>query len=191
MAVLPPPPVTPRRALPWAWVLAVGATVPLVAVLVVGLHRDPQAIPSPLIGQPAPAFSLPLFDGGAITNTTYRGRVVVLNFWASWCYPACYQEAPELQRAWERFQGRGIMVVGINIQDREQAARQFIREFGQTFPNGQDSTGKISINFGVYGVPETFILDPQGRVVYKHVGAITAQIIADQAERYIQGARVP
>ncbi len=190
MAVLPPPPVTPRRRIPWTWLLVVGVLVPFVAVLVVGLQR-PQTNPSPLIGRPAPAFRLPLLEGGVVTDTTYRGRVVVLNFWASWCYPACYQEAPELQRAWERFVGRGLTVVGINVQDREPAARRFIQEFRQTFPNGRDTTGKISINFGVYGVPETFILDQQGRVVYKHVGAITAQIIADQAERYMQGARVP
>ncbi len=189
MAILPP--VTPRRPAPWTWVLVAGATVPLVVVLAVGLGRDPRVIPSPLVGRPGPAFSLTLFDGATVTNTTYQGRVVVLNFWASWCYPACYEEAPELQRAWEDFQRRGVTVVGINIQDREQAARQFVRDFGQTFPNGQDPSGKISIAYGVYGVPETYILDPQGRVVYKHVGAITAQIIANQAEPFLQGARAP
>jgi len=172
-------------------VLVASAIVPLVVVLAVSLGRDPRAIRSPLIGQPAPAFSLPLFDGGTVTNATYRGRVVILNFWASWCYPACYQEAPALQRVWERFQGRGVTVVGINIQDREPAARRFIQEFGLTFPNGQDPSGKISIDYGVYGVPETFVLDPQGHVVYKHVGAITAEIIAARVGPLLQGARVP
>ncbi len=189
MAVLPPA-VRVHRPLPWALVLGVGVVVLLVVVLAIGLGRDPRAIPSPLVGKRAPTFALQLFDGPTVTNTTYQDRVVVLNFWASWCYPACYEEAPDLQRTWEQFRDRGVTVVGINIQDQERPARQFIKDFGQTFPNGQDPSGKISIDFGVYGVPETFILDPQGRVAYKHVGAITAQIIAAQVAR-LQGPRVP
>lgn len=95
-----------------------------------------------------------------------------MNFWASWCYPACYEEAPRLQRMWERYRERGVVVIGANIQDRESAAREFIRKFGQTFPNGMDLTGKISIDFGVYGVPETFVVDQNGIIVAKFVGAV-------------------
>lgn len=190
MAALSPK-VTPRASRSWTWLAFVAVMAPLVVVLAVGLSRDPRTIPSPLIGHPAPSFALPLFAGGTVTSGTYRGQVVVLNFWASWCAPACYQEAPELQRAWDTLRGRGLSVVGINIQDREPAARQFIQAYGLTFPNGQDRTGRISIDYGVYGVPETFILDPNGRLVYKHVGAITAQIIQERVDPLLRGTQTP
>ncbi len=179
---LTPSPVGSRRSTLWVWVIVLGGTIPLLAVLGVGLGRDPRAIPSPLVGKPAPAFTLRSFDGTLLKTTDYRGRVVIVNFWASWCYPACYEEAPELQRAWERYRARNVVILGVNIQDRESAARQFIRQLGLTFPSGSDPTGAISISYGVYGVPETFILDRQGRIVYKHVGAITEQVIADKVD---------
>lgn len=184
------PEVTRRHLHPWTWVVVLALVVPFVVVLVAGLGRDPRRIPSPLLGQPAPPFTLPLFEGGSVTAATYRGHVVVMNFWASWCAP-CYEEAPELQRAWETLRGRGLTVIGINIQDRSTSARQFIRAFGQTFPNGEDLTGRMSIDYGVSGLPETFILDANGRVIYKHVGAITVEIIKAHAGPFLQRAGTP
>ncbi len=164
-------------------VLAV--TLPVAGILGYGFTRDPRALPSPLIGRPAPTFSLRLFNGGALDSRTLRGRVIVVNFWASWCYPACYEEAPRLQRVWERFRDRGVVVIGVNIQDREGAAREFIRQFDQTFPNGMDRTGSISIDFGVYGVPETFIVTEQGLIVAKYVGAVPEQWMTDYIQRLL------
>jgi cytochrome c biogenesis protein CcmG/thiol:disulfide interchange protein DsbE len=163
--------------------IALAVTIPIVGVLAFGLTRDPRAIPSPLIGRPAPTFVFRLFDGGVLDTKTLGGKVLVVNFWASWCYPACYEEAPRLQRVWERYKACGVFVIGVNIQDREAAARQFIRRFGQTFPDGMDRTGEISIDFGVYGVPETFIVGQDGLIVAKYVGAVPEEWLIDHIQR--------
>lgn len=178
MAVTPD--VKPARPAPWTWIAAAAVVIPLLLVLALGLRRDPRAIPSPLIGRPAPEFTLPLFGGGTLRATDLRGKVVVVNFWASWCVPACTDEAPHLQRIWERYGSRGVVVVGVNIQDREAPARAFIQRFAQTFPNGMDHSGAISIDYGVYGVPETFVIDRQGRIVDKHAGAVTEEMLASK-----------
>lgn len=185
MAAAPP---LVRRAGPWVWA-ALAAVVILLAVLGAGLRRDPRRLPSPLVGRPAPAFSLPLLDGGVLRSESLRGRVVVVNFWASWCYPACYDEAPHLQRLWERYRGRGVVVVGVNIQDTESGARAFVRRFGQTFPVGMDRSGTIAIDFGVVGVPETYLIDRQWRIVYKHAGAVTADLLAARIEPLLEDER--
>lgn len=177
----------PARRIRWPWV-ALAVVVGLLAVLGAGLRRDPRRLPSPLVGRPAPAFTLPLFDGGLMRSQDLRGRVVVVNFWASWCYPACYDEAPHLQRVWERYRDRGVVVVGINIQDTEAAARAFLRRFGQTFPVGMDRSGVIAIDFGVVGVPETYVIDRQGRIVFKHAGTVTEDLLASRIEPLIPPA---
>ena len=177
-------PVTQRLNLR-AVLIALAVTIPMAGVLIYGLTRDPRAIPSPLIGRPAATFVLRLFDGGVLDTKALRGRVLVVNFWASWCYPACYEEAPRLQRVWERYRDCGVIVIGVNIQDREAAARGFIRQFGQTFPNGMDRTGEMSIDFGVYGVPETFVVDQNGLIRAKHVGAVPEEWLIDQIHRLL------
>jgi len=166
--------------------LALTFTLVVFWVFALGLLRDPRTIPSPLVGRPAQAFTLPLFAGGVLNTQSLRGKVLVVNFWASWCYPACYEEAPRLQRVWERFRDRGVVVIGVNIQDQEEAARTFIRRFGQTFPNGMDRTGRISIDYGVYGVPETFIVDQGGRIVDKFVGAVPEEWMIKDILRLLQ-----
>ncbi len=178
MAVTPQ--VKRSRGLPWAWILAAAGAVALLLLLIAGLQRDPTAIPSPLVGRSAPEFVLPLFDGSTLPSSDLRGNVVVVNFWASWCIPACYDEAPHLQRVWERYRAGGVVVVGVNVQDQDAPARAFIKRFAQTFPNGVDRTGRISIDYGVYGVPETFVIDRTGRIAAKHVGAVTEEWLATQ-----------
>lgn len=166
------------RPVPWAWIGMAAVVIPLLLVLASGLRRDPRALPSPLVGRLAPPFDLQLFSGGRLTSAELRGRVVVLNFWASWCVPACTDEAPSLQAIWERYRGRGVTVVGVNIQDREPPARAFIQHFGQTFPAGMDPRGRIAIDYGVYGVPETYVIDRWGRTVYKFAGAVSEDLLA-------------
>ncbi len=189
MAVTPE--VKPARPAPWAWIAAAAVVIPLLLVLALGLRRDPRAIPSPLLGRPAPEFILPLLGGGTLRATDLHGRVLVVNFWASWCVPACADEAPHLQRIWERYRSRGAVVVGVNIQDREGPARAFIQRFAQTFPNGMDRSGAISIDYGVYGVPETFVIDRQGRIVSKHAGAVTEEMLASKIEPLLKDANAP
>lgn len=171
----------------WKKVLVSATIVGLLAVLAFGLTLDPRAIPSPLVEKEAPDFSMTTFSGEPFRLAEHRGRVVVLNFWASWCYPACYEEAPVLEMTWREFRDRDVVVVGVDIQDTEQAARAFLDRFKLTFPNGRDTSGKISIDYGIYGVPETFIIDRQGRIVFKQAGAVRWDTLAKALEPLLQG----
>jgi len=163
-----------RRA--WRWLVPLSA-VPVLAVLAYGFLLDPRSIPSPLVGRPAAPFSLTAFDGSPVSLEAWRGQVVVVNFWASWCKPACYDEAPVLERAWRTYRDRGLVVVGVDMQDTPEAARAFIRQFQLTFPNAPDDGGKVAVEYGVYGVPETFFVDRAGTIRAKHVGAVTDEVI--------------
>ncbi len=167
----------------WAIPLSV---VPLLILLAYGFRTDPRAIPSPLVGRPAPRFALALFDGGSLSLDGLKGKVVVVNFWASWCYPACYEEAPVLEQGWRRYKDRGVVVLGVDIQDTEEAARKFLKQFSLTFPNGPDPGGKVSVDYGVYGVPETFFIDGKGRIRKKHVGAVTETVFSGEVERLLK-----
>jgi cytochrome c biogenesis protein CcmG, thiol:disulfide interchange protein DsbE len=163
------------------WIIPV-ATVPVLLLLAYGFRTDPRAIPSPLIDKPAALFTLTTFAGQPISLGALRGRVVVLNFWASWCYPACYDEAPVLARAWERFKDKGVVMIGVNIQDKEEPAKKFLAQFGHTFPNAPDPGGRVSVDYGVYGVPETFFIDKAGRIRFKQVGAVTDELMRQRLE---------
>ncbi|MGH7353699.1 MAG: TlpA family protein disulfide reductase [Candidatus Rokuibacteriota bacterium] len=160
---------------PWRWIIPLAA-VPVLALLALGFRMNPRDIPSPLVGRPAPALALTTFDGKPVSLEAERGKVVVVNFWASWCYPACYEEAPVLERGWRAYRDRGVVVLGVDIQDKDEAARKFIGDFSLTFPNARDLTGKVSVDWGVYGVPETFFVDRAGRIRVKHVGAVTEEV---------------
>jgi cytochrome c biogenesis protein CcmG/thiol:disulfide interchange protein DsbE len=163
------------------------AALPVLALLAYGLTRDPRAIPSPLLGREAPAFTLELFDGGTFALANQRGKVVVINIWSSWCIPACYNEAPALEAVWKRYREREVVFLGVNYQDRQAAARDFLGRFRHTFPNGPDVGSKVAIAYGVYGVPETFFIDRDGRIAHKHVGEITFDILVQQIERLLNG----
>lgn len=160
---------------PWRWSVPLAA-LPVLALLAYGFRTNPRDIPSPLVGRPAPALALTTFDGKPVSLEAGRGKVFVVNFWASWCYPACYEEAPVLERAWRAYRERGVVVLGVNIQDKEEAARKFMADFALTFPNAPDPSGKVSVDWGVYGVPETFFVDRAGRIRSKHVGAVTDEV---------------
>jgi cytochrome c biogenesis protein CcmG/thiol:disulfide interchange protein DsbE len=177
-AMTPQAQVHPSRAgKTWRFLAAGGVLVSLLALFAWGLTRDPKRIPTPLIGKEASPFTLALFDGGTFRLAEQQGQVVVLNVWASWCYPACWNEAPGLEAAWRQYRDQGVMVVGLNYQDREADARAFIQRFGQTFPNGPDQGSKIAIAYGVYGVPETFFIDHAGRIYAKHIGEISGEML--------------
>src|SRR5882672_7741235 len=139
----------------------------LIVLFAVGLRHDPTKVPSPLIGKPAPAFSLPTMDGRTLTSSELAGKPVLVNFWASWCAP-CLEEHPlmlELSRA-------GVTVVGINYKDEPQAAREWLARHGNPFTTiAQDRDGNVGIDWGVYGVPETYVVDAHGVIVHKHIGA--------------------
>jgi cytochrome c biogenesis protein CcmG, thiol:disulfide interchange protein DsbE len=167
------------RTMRWLVPLSV---LPILALLAYGFRTDPRDIPSPLVGRPAAPFALTSFDGGPVTLDALRGKVVVLNFWASWCNPACYDEAPVLEQLWQTYRGRGVVVVGVDMQDTAEAARTFIQRFGLTFANAPDPQGKLAVEYGVYGVPETFFVARDGTIRAKHVGALTESAIRAKLE---------
>jgi len=165
----------PRRLLYLVPLLAFAAVA---AWLAFGLGRDPQQLPSALLDRPVPEFALPalLADRpGLAAADLGRGEVTLVNVWASWCVP-CRAEHPVLTRFAE---AEGIAVVGINHKDKPDAARRFLSELGNPFRRiGADPDGRASIEWGVYGVPETFVVDRGGRIRYRHVGAIGPQDVA-------------
>jgi cytochrome c biogenesis protein CcmG/thiol:disulfide interchange protein DsbE len=166
------------------WLITIAA-LPVLALLAYGFRVSPRDIRSPLLERPAPAFALTTLDGASVSLAAHRGQIVVVNFWASWCYPACYEEAPVLEQNWRAYRERGVVVLGIAIQDTREAMEKFIRDFGLTFPNAPDPSGKVSVDYGVYGVPETFFVDRQGRIRVKHVGAVTDAVFRKTVDRLL------
>lgn len=150
----------------------------LLGLLAFGLTSRPLVVVAATEGRPAQDFRLPTFDGRTIALSDYGGRVVVLNFWASWCAP-CRVEAPVLEQAWRHYRDQGVVVLGINIWDKESDARAFMREFGLTYPNVLDNGGRVAIDYGVAGIPETYVIGRDGRVVGKHSGPATAERLAE------------
>jgi cytochrome c biogenesis protein CcmG/thiol:disulfide interchange protein DsbE len=124
----------------------------------------------PVTVRPAPAFSLTLLDGGQFDLAAARGKPVVVNFWASWCIP-CEEEAAVLEAA-SRAYGARVAFVGVNVQDTDPLARDFLRRFGVTYANGRDATGAIAVEYGMSGVPETYFVDREGQLVRKWQGAL-------------------
>ena len=169
----------------WMLVPPLGALLVL-GVFMLGLQReDVQTLPSALIDKPVPEFSLaPLREGapGLSTADLTAPGVKLVNIWASWCAP-CRAEHPQLMALAES----GVPLHGINYKDERAAAIKFLDELGDPYDLiGADDTGRTGIDFGVYGVPETFVIDGEGTVVYRHVGPITARDV----ERYIAPAIV-
>ncbi|MDR7484098.1 MAG: TlpA disulfide reductase family protein [Armatimonadota bacterium] len=121
----------------------------------------------------APAFSLPRLNAeGTLSLDSLRGRVVVINFWASWCVP-CRDEAPALEATWQRYRDRGVVVLGVNVQDLIPKARQFLNETGATYPQVRDKDNTVYRAYGLTGVPETFFISRDGRIVRKFPGVVT------------------
>jgi DsbE subfamily thiol:disulfide oxidoreductase len=126
--------------------------------------------------RPAPEFKQEGLDGSLIDSRDYRGRVLVVNFWASWCSP-CRSEAPHLQAALERYRDQGVEFLGVNYRDDEFAARAYEREFGITFRSIHDPAGTMAFKFGLLGVPTTYLIDRDGRLVYEFVGRIDGKLL--------------
>ena len=139
------------------------------------------------VGKPAPSFSMPLLGGGEFRTEDHRGSPMIINFWASWC-PPCRQESPGFERVWQRYRDRGIQVVGVDIQDSEEDALAYVREFGLSFPNGRDTDGKITIEYGVIGLPVTFFVSSDGVVEGRWVGALPEDRLESWTQALISGS---
>lgn len=156
------------------WVFLAG----LLVIVALGLNRAQQGTIQP--GRAVDNFTLPLFSGYEIGGKSevqladFHGKVVVINFWASWCKP-CEQEAADLQRAWEAYEPTGdVIFLGVNYVDTEPEARVYLKKFGITFPNGPDLATRISQYFRIKGVPETYFIDRDGVLRYVQVGPFTS-----------------
>ncbi len=156
-----------------------------IVVVVLSLNSGPELIkPPPTTVQdlgPAPDFTIDILDGEEKSLRDYRGKPVVLNFWASWC-PPCRQEAPDLVELHKKY-GDRVDFVGIIYQDEEGAARRFIEEFGIEYENGMDAGGKASAAYKITGIPTTCVIDAQGDLRAKWLGAITSEVLTS----YIEG----
>ncbi len=143
----------------------------LVIFLAVGLRLNPREVPSPLVGRPAPTFTLPslLKPEQSITPDIFQGRVSLFNVWASWCV-ACRQEHPYLMQ----LAREGVTLYGLDYKDTREAGLGWLDKLGNPYRQVLfDESGKAGIDWGVYGVPETFVIDKQGIIRYKHIGPIT------------------
>jgi cytochrome c biogenesis protein CcmG/thiol:disulfide interchange protein DsbE len=161
------------------YLLPLGTFAALVLLLGVGLSLNPREVPSPLIGKPAPVFQLPQLHqpDKSLSSTELQGKVWVLNVWASWCV-ACREEHPvlaDLARS-------GIApVYGLNYKDQRDNAVAWLKRYGDPYQASMfDADGRVGIDYGVYGVPETYVIDRQGVIRYKRIGPVTPTILKDK-----------
>jgi cytochrome c biogenesis protein CcmG/thiol:disulfide interchange protein DsbE len=169
-----------KRAL---WTL--GIFIALVALLAVGLRLNPREVPSPLIGKPAPPFELPLLTepDKRFSQKDMLGKVWIMNVWASWC-PPCLVEHPVVTRI---AQSGLAPVVGLNYKDARDDALPWLKRNGNPYQLIVfDANGRIGIDYGVYGVPETYVIDRKGVIRYKHIGPLSADVVKQKVEPLVQ-----
>jgi len=158
------------------FLIPIGLFALLGVLLAVGLNLDPRKIPSPLVNKPLPAFTLTTLDDPkkTLSKTDFNGQVVLFNVWASWC-AACKQEHPVLIELAHR---KLVPIVGLNYKDERNAALAVLKADGNPYEVSLvDANGRVGIDWGVYGVPETFVVDKQGIIRHKHIGPITPEAI--------------
>lgn len=181
-------------------IIATLGSVPIIALFAFGFTRNPGEIPSPLPGNPAPAFKLAVFApgeaplarplGDSIRLGDLAGKVVVLNFWASWCL-ACRDEHVALSETARHYAGQPAQFIGVLYNDRPAAGLRWIAQMGgQSYPSVTDNDSRTAIDYGLYGVPETFIVDTKGRIAYKHLGPISETVLRQWIDSLLPGATV-
>jgi cytochrome c biogenesis protein CcmG/thiol:disulfide interchange protein DsbE len=172
----------------WKFWAVMGTIGLLAALFTFGFTTNPKLVPSPLVGRPAPAFEVQQLNGnGKVSLAELKGTPFILNFWASWCV-ACREEAHILEQAhltYEKEQGK-IRVIGIAIQDSPTPDLSFARQFGKTYFLGLDNpAGDIALNYGLYGVPETFFIDANGMIQDKKIGPVSTEDIQREVAKIV------
>ena len=171
-------------------VLVVVGVLALTALMALGLaNRSPVTGRSGVtrIDKPAPPINMPLYSGDGIVAADYAGKPVVVNFWASWCGP-CRQEAPIFERLSQEYGERGVLFIGVNIQDSEADAEAYLREYDITYPNGRDEDGSISVDYGVIGIPVTFFINRDGVVQRRWAGVMRETQLREWIDELAAGA---
>ncbi len=161
------------------FLVPLGVFILLAVLLFTGLWLDPKLVPSPLIGKPAPGFELARLKDpeSTITQNALKGKVALLNVWATWCV-SCRAEHEVLM---ELARKNVVAIYGLNYKDVREDAQRWLRQLGNPYvANAFDRDGRVGIDWGVYGTPETFVIDQNGIVRYKHVGPITPQVLTDK-----------
>ncbi len=181
-AITGPSPAAPTRTRSLARAFVFGTLVVFIGLLAAGMRMRASG---PIDKGPAPAFSMPLFDGPELNLADLKGKVVVLNFWASWC-PPCKDEAPYFEKVYRQYKGRGVVFLGVDYMDTEKEAREFIQTFNITYPNGPDLRGKISQAYRIRGVPETFFIDKQGNLQGMVKGPVPQQELIQSIESLLR-----
>ncbi len=178
------------RALTWGAALVAVAAIGIGAVFGARLGEDPSLVDSPLIGQPAPTTRMPELEGsGSLSLADLHGQIVVVNFWASWCV-ACREEHPALMAAARDYRASGVTFVGVNFQDGRDSAIGFLDELGRGGPNYRyliDPGSRVALDFGVFGVPETFFIDRNGTIVAKITGPSTRPLLSAALDSMLAG----
>ena len=160
----------------WLYLVPVAIFAVVAGYFAVGLTRDPGTLPSALLDKPAPEFALPplIPEKPGLATADLKGKPVLVNVWASWCVP-CRAEHPLLIRL-----AREVPIFGFNYKDKAEDAKRFLAELGDPYVRiGTDPSGRAGIDWGVYGVPETFVIDADGRIRHRHVGPLTERAIAE------------
>ena len=170
----------------WAvWVIVLG----LIILLAFGFTTDPTKVPSPLMGRPAPDFKVDELNGEQkFSLNEFKGVPIVLNFWASWC-AECRTEAVILENFFQNFgvNNKQLVMIGIAIQDSPKNAKAFARHFGKTYLLGlDDDAGNIALDYGIYGVPETFFIDQEGNIFHKTIGMVTKELMEQKFKPFLQ-----
>lgn len=163
----------------------------LVAVFAIGLTLDPREVPSPLIGKPVPQFALEPVKGRTLGLSTrdLQGEVSLVNVFASWCV-ACREEHPLFMQL--KNEKGFVPIHGLNYKDRPDDAARWLDTLGDPYTRtGADLDGRVAIDWGVYGVPETFVIDRQGRIAYKHIGPVTPEVLATKLRPLIARLSAP
>jgi len=168
----------------WKRLLIPLSAVPVILLLGYGLTRDPRAITSTLPGRPAPDFTLESLDGDTINLAALRGQVVLLNFWASWCL-ACIEEHPVLVEAEREYGPQGLRILGVVHEDTRENARRWMELRGGEWVNVLDPGSRVAVEYGLYGVPESVLIARDGRVVYKQIGPVTRELLAEWIPRLL------
>lgn len=171
----------------WRYITPLVVFAALVGFFVIGLERDPRVVPSPLIGKPAPAFVLPSLEdpGRQVDSGDYAGRVWVLNVWGTWC-GGCREEHDVLLAIARE---GNVPIVGLNWKDDRDQARRWLTQLGDPYvETAFDVEGRVAIDWGVYGAPETFLVDTKGTVLHKHLAPLTLEIWQRDFVPLIEGA---